>query len=78
MTTEGKTHFADDDTLAYIADLERQLAEAKAETESMRPMISACAARYERHLGGHISGNDYPCPCLTCAWYREYLERKQP
>lgn len=60
-----------------IADLERQLAEAKAEVEAMRPIVEACRARYEVHNQEPRAILDQ-CPCLTCQWYREYLERKQP
>ena len=33
--SDGKTHFADDDTLDYIRDLEKQLAEAQKEIEHL-------------------------------------------
>ena len=54
------------------------LDKAKAEIEAMQPMVEACKARHEHHLGGPIIGEDDPCPCITCQWYRDYLDRKQP
>ena len=36
---DGKTHFADNDTLDYIAKLEEELTKAQAEIARMRPVV---------------------------------------
>lgn len=62
------------DCLEFTRNLERQLAEAKAEIEAMRPVVSM----FGEIANAHPKENWRRCLCAVCITWRNYESRKKP